>query len=185
MAAHSENTTEESTYTSVEIYYDEAKAVYEYERERKKELETRAGIFIAIIGVLISIMITTLNYDLWLQGVSILEKTFLIILQVLNASPLIFVLLAFHKFILVLKTEQYFSIMPNKFKDTDLENPIEVSQQKLFKSYQALYERNYLVIEEKAKNFNKGVFWISFSVFYYLSTSILFNIIKEVLIYAK
>ncbi|MFP3324824.1 hypothetical protein R0K05_17265, partial [Planococcus sp. SIMBA_160] len=141
---------------------------YDAEANRKRDIETRAGVLIALLGALIGFYATALDFSFFKKANSPVEMLCFVIIALLFIFPAIMQLIAFKHLINVLKTYQYESLGLDGFNSLNLEKSAKRGKDELqlllTSAYHAVVEKNSMANDTKAKLFKKGTEKIYISI---------------------
>lgn len=146
-----------STHPSAELLFNLAKGEYEYETNRKRDLETRSGILIALISAVMGLFISTIDITLIQKGKTIIETILFILLTVSYLYPLILILISLKKFINVLITRDYTRIDVDGINYETAKLSREELYLRLARSYKNAVNDNDSINNEKVNNFKNGI----------------------------
>ncbi|MFP3419754.1 hypothetical protein R0K30_09570 [Bacillus sp. SIMBA_154] len=158
----------ENVYPSSEILLSTITREYDAEANRKRDIETRAGVLIALLGALIGFYATALDFSFFKKANSPVEMLCFVIIALLFIFPAIMQLIAFKHLINVLKTYQYESLGLDGFNSLNLEKSAKRGKDELqlllTSAYHAVVEKNSMANDTKAKLFKKGTEKIYISI---------------------
>ncbi|KJF47100.1 MULTISPECIES: hypothetical protein [Bacillus] len=158
----------ENVYPSSEILLSTITREYDAEANRKRDIETRAGVLIALLGALIGFYATALDFSFFKKANSPVEMLCFVIIALLFIFPAIMQLIAFKHLINVLKTYQYESLGLGGFNPLNLEKSAKRGKDELqfllTSAYHAVVEKNSIANDTKAKLFKKGTEKIYISI---------------------
>lgn len=137
---------------------------YEYEANRKRDLETRTGILLALLGALTGFYVKEVELTFIKTATTSIELTFLIIISIFCVVPIVTMLFAFYRLINVYNTKEYERIGLGGFSEKQAKKSRQVISYKLAISYKAVVETNDKVNTEKANQFQKGIKMIYWSI---------------------
>ncbi|RFM38024.1 hypothetical protein D0N38_15780 [Bacillus inaquosorum] len=106
-------------YPSSETLLNTITREYDAEANRKRDIETRAGVLIALLGALIGFYATALDFSFFKKAHSPIEMLCFSIIALLYIFPAIMQLIAFRHLINVLKTYEYQSLGLGGFNEVD------------------------------------------------------------------
>lgn len=168
----------EDELQNTQLMLDVAKNEYSSERERKRDLETRAGILIALVGVLIGIVLTTLDFSLVLKYKNIYAVIGMFLLWFFILIAIILLLISLFQFIKVLKVQQYGAI-DLSFIDDQYRNEEALGFQfEIADSYKEIIIHNRALNEEKVIKYNWGINFFKYAMVIYLPLIIIVSIVK-------
>ncbi|CAF1720301.1 MULTISPECIES: hypothetical protein [Bacillus] len=157
-------------YPSSETLLNTISREYDAEANRKRDIETRAGVLIALLGALIGFYATALDFSFFKKAHSPIEMLCFAIIALLYIFPAIMQLIAFKHLINVLKTYEYQSLGLSGFNEDDgsLNNnarlPKDELQYALTDSYYNIVKKNSNANDTKAKLYKKGIEKIYISI---------------------
>lgn len=157
-------------YPSSETLLNTISREYDAEANRKRDIETRAGVLIALLGALIGFYATALDFSFFKKAHSPIEMLCFAIIALLYIFPAIMQLIAFKHLINVLKTYEYQSLGLSGFNEEDgsLNNnarlPKDELQYALTDSYYNIVKKNSNANDTKAKLYKKGIEKIYISI---------------------
>ncbi|MED5224163.1 hypothetical protein [Bacillus safensis] len=155
-------------YPSSEILLSTITREYDAEANRKRDIETRAGVFLALLGALIGFYATALDFSFFKKANSPIEMLCFVIIAMLYIFPAIMQLIAFKHLINVLKTYQYESLGLGGFNPGNIEMSAKLRKDELqfllSSSYHAVVEKNSIANDTKAKLFRNGTEKIYISI---------------------
>lgn len=128
-------------YPSSEVLLNTITREYDGEANRKRDIETRAGVLIALLGALIGFYATALDFSFFKKAHSPIEMLCFSIITLLYIFPAIMQLIAFKHLINVLKTYEYQSLglggfnVENGNLDANAKSPKDILQRDLVDSY--------------------------------------------------
>lgn len=158
----------ENVYPSSEILLSTITREYDAEANRKRDIETRAGVLIALLGALIGFYATALDFSFFKKANSPVEMLCFVIIALLYIFPAIMQLIAFKHLINVLKTYQYESLGLSGFNSENLEYNAKRRKDELqfalTSTYHTVVEKNSIANDTKAKLFKKGTEKIYISI---------------------
>ncbi|NQD50091.1 hypothetical protein HP440_06240 [Bacillus altitudinis] len=158
----------ENVYPSSEILLSTITREYDAEANRKRDIETRAGVLIALLGALIGFYATALDFSFFKKANSPVEMLCFVIIALLFIFPAIMQLIAFKHLINVLKTYQYEALGIDGFNSENLENNAKRRKDELqfalTSTYHAVVKKNSIANDTKAKLFKKGTEKIYISI---------------------
>jgi hypothetical protein len=164
-------------YPAAKLMLSIAQKEYEYEVDRKKTLETRAGIFVAFTGVVLTFLSNNLKTSFFK---SIGEDQFILyatIFAVFFVIPIILLLVALYSFVHVIITKPYTRIELKDFNDSHAKLKEDVTAVRYAKAYVKIVSLNSEKNNKKTKYFNTGVICTSISsvlliLFYFITFSL-------------
>lgn len=157
-------------YPSSETLLNTISREYDAEANRKRDIETRAGVLIALLGALIGFYATALDFSFFKKAHSPIEMLCFAIIALLYIFPAIMQLIAFKHLINVLKTHEYQSLGLSGFNEDDgsLNNnarlPKDELQYALTDSYYNIVKKNSNANDTKAMLYKKGIEKIYISI---------------------
>lgn len=157
-------------YPSAETLLSTITREYEAEANRKRDIETRAGVLIALLGALIGFYATALDFSFFKKAQSPIEMLCFAIIALLYIFPAIMQLIAFKHLINVLKTYEYQTLglggfsSENGMLDYNAKRPKDELQYDLVDSYHGVVEKNSNANETKARLYKKGIEKIYISI---------------------
>ncbi|WP_432359820.1 hypothetical protein [Sporosarcina sp. UB5] len=163
------------------LYSDLGLEYVKFERERKREIEIRAGVSLALIGVLITLILNLLDFSYWKNASNIIEVVGYLTITVLLCIPLITILKSLHYLLKVILTKGYNGVNIPAITDKILEESLLKTQRNIFKSHQDYIKQNRSLNQEKALDFNNGVRWLKYTLISLVIVFVVFSIIKSVL----
>lgn len=165
-AGEEENSQEKNE--SIDILYDLARNEYDNETNRKRDLETRAGILIALVGALIGLFFTVIDISIISNGKTVVETVFYAILALSYLIPLSIGFLSLKSFIDVIITRDYTRIDVNGISEQTAALEKQVLSFNLANSYKNAVINNEKLNNEKANYFKNGInkLFISFISFF-------------------
>ncbi|MBE0185609.1 MULTISPECIES: hypothetical protein [Bacillus] len=144
-------------YPSAETLLSTITREYDAEANRKRDIETRAGVLIALLGALIGFYASAIDFSILKKtSYSPIEMLCFSVLSILYFFPAIMQLIAFRHLINVLKTYEYTSIGLNGFTQENAERPKDELQYHLATSYHAVVVQNSKANDIKADLYKKG-----------------------------
>jgi hypothetical protein len=168
----------EKTYKSSDVLLSVIQNEYTNEADRKRDLETRSGIFIALLGALVGFYAGQIDFSYFKNPESSIELLFFILVSIFSLLPAVMMLFALKNLIDVLKVKEYQRIGLGGFSETSAKKPKDEIEFKLALSYKSVVETNGISNDEKAKQFKKGVNKIFIAVL----GIIVFYLLKEILL---
>jgi hypothetical protein len=168
----------EKTYASSDVLLSVIQNEYTNEADRKRDLETRSGIFIALLGALIGFYAGQINFSYFKNYESSIELLFFIFVCIMSLFPVVMLLFALKDLIDVLKIKEYQRIGLGGFSETSAMKEKSEIEFKLAIAYKSVVETNGKSNDEKAKQFKNGVNKIFIAVI----GIIVFYILKEILL---
>ncbi|WMM35799.1 hypothetical protein [Bacillus sp. F56] len=157
--------TEQISYPSVETLLSTVTREYDTEANRKRDIETRAGVLIALLGALIGFYTSALDFSFFKKANSSIEILCFVIVSVLYIFPAIMQLIAFKHLINVLKTYEYDTLGLGGFdKEHVAQKPKENLQFNLTKQYKKIIVVNRKANDTKVELFKKGIKEIYISI---------------------
>ncbi|KYC90303.1 hypothetical protein P9G70_13025 [Bacillus velezensis] len=151
-------------YPSSEVLLNTVTREYDAEANRKRDIETRAGVLIALLGALIGFYATALDFSFFKKAHTPIEMLFFAIISLLYIFPAVMQLIAFKHLINVLKTYSYSSIGLGGFNIQNAGRPKDALQLSLSQSYKAVVELNSKANDIKANLYKKGIDKIFISI---------------------
>lgn len=157
-------------YPSAETLLSTITREYDAEANRKRDIETRAGVLIALLGALIGFYATALDFSFFKKAHSPIEMLCFAIIALLYIFPAIMQLIAFKHLINVLKTYEYQTLgiegfsAENGLLNENAQRPKDELQYYLVDSYHGVVEKNSKANETKAKLYKKGIDKIYISI---------------------
>lgn len=152
-------TSDESTLTNnaSDIILQMIQSEYNIEASRKRDIETRAGVLIALLGALIGFYATAIDFSIFKKANSQVEYFCFVMVTFIYITPFATFILSMKRFIEVLQTKTYKRIgLPNSFISSS-EMPRDELSIRLAESYRAVVKDNGLANDEKAAQFKSGV----------------------------
>lgn len=143
---------------SAELLLDNVRKEYEYESDRNKGLQNRAGIFISFIGLILTLFPTVAKVpSVQLKDIitiyQLLVPIFYIILIAIIFIGLIFSLISF---VLILSTKEYKRLALKGFNS----NTVNISKCKVAENimidYTIILKHNISINDTKANHFQRG-----------------------------
>ncbi|AOH54505.1 hypothetical protein ABE28_009080 [Peribacillus muralis] len=177
-----EPTTESNEeYPSSELLLSIIQSEYDIEVGRKRDLETRAGILIALLGAVVVFYLTEINFSSFKTANSKVEVLCFILISLIYLFPVVMLLLSFNKFINVLKTKSYQRIGLDGFDiETAKRNQNELSFD-LMESYTAVVKSNAISNDEKVDDFKEGIDKLTIAIIGIVVTYLLKELLKLIL----
>ncbi|MEC1661060.1 hypothetical protein [Bacillus mojavensis] len=157
-------------YPSSETLLNTITREYDAEANRKRDIETRAGVLIALLGALIGFYATALDFSFFKKAHSPIEMLCFSIIALLYIFPAIMQLIAFRHLINVLKTYEYQSLGLGGFNEedgslnTNAKLPKDELQYALADSYYNIVKKNSNANDTKANLYKKGIEKIYISI---------------------
>ncbi|AMA53280.1 hypothetical protein [Bacillus inaquosorum] len=157
-------------YPSSETLLNTITREYDAEANRKRDIETRAGVLIALLGALIGFYATALDFSFFKKAHSPIEMLCFSIIALLYIFPAIMQLIAFRHLINVLKTYEYQSLGLGGFNEVDgslntnAKLPKDELQYALADSYYNIVKKNSNANDTKANLYKKGIEKIYISI---------------------
>lgn len=153
-----DNLQEHQQYISSELLLNIVQKEFEYESERNKGLQSRAGIFISFIGVIMTF------FPSYIKIIDIINKPnetvgqtgfslFYVFLVILLFIGLIISLILF---VLILETKKYKILNSSGFDENNCIYARDKVSLELMKEYRIILEYNRDVNEKKAKLFQRA-----------------------------
>ncbi|OJD94353.1 hypothetical protein A9485_05720 [Bacillus cereus] len=147
----------EITYPTADVLLSMIQREYDIEASRKRDIETRTGILIALLGALIGFYTSAIDFSLFKKAHTPIEYlcfTFIIIIYIF---PLVTFFFSMKEFINVLQTKKYQRIGLGGITENVAKKPKDLISMKLAESYKTVVEDNGKSNEEKAMQFKKGI----------------------------
>lgn len=151
-------------YPSAELLLSTIQKEYDNEASRKRDIETRTGILIALLGALIGFYTSTIDFSIVKKASSPIEYLCVVFIGMIYIFPLITFFLSMKELINVLKTKTYQRIGIGGINETMAKKCKEEVSVRLAKSYKAVVEDNGKSNEKKALQFQKGILLIYISL---------------------
>lgn len=164
---------------SAKILLEEIKELYYHENERNQILDNKASVGLTLVGVLLTLCITTLpKYNLKEVPINnfedIISNLLFLILLIAVFLTLITSLYFFYK---SLKTKTYKHLNTDGFNDRQAIKEENIIALTLIKLYKTSIDYNRMVNNEKYKDIDKGIKCVVISVFLYIIYMIFYKII--------
>ncbi|CAH1201381.1 hypothetical protein PAECIP111893_01594 [Paenibacillus plantiphilus] len=134
-----------------------AQKEYEYEVDRKKTLETRAGIFLAFIGVLFTLISRSIDTSMFSSFQGNHFVLYATIYGLFLLIPILLLLVSLYCFVHVIITKKYTRLELKDFNDTRAKLTEEESAVRNMKAYVKVVSTNTEKNDTKTKYFNTGV----------------------------
>ncbi|MED4057575.1 hypothetical protein [Niallia taxi] len=157
MAAGNEENNQEKNEESIDILFDLARNEYDNETNRKRDLETRAGILIALVGALIGLFFTVIDISIVSKGKTVVETVIYSILALSYLIPLSTGFLSLKSFINTIITREYTRMDVNGVTDQIAALEKQDLSFRLATSYKNAVINNEKLNDEKASYFNDGI----------------------------
>lgn len=171
----------ESLYPSAETLLTFIQKEYDIEASRKRDIEARTGILIALLGVLIGFYSSIMDFKIFKTGDAPLEYIGLIFLGLIYIFPLVTLFLSMRHFIKVLNAKTYRRMgLGNNYKEM-AQNSKEDTSIRLAESYKIVVEDNDKSNENKAIQFKKGINLLYLSLIAVIITYIIKQIISLII----
>lgn len=165
-------------YPSSDLLLSVIQSEYDIEVGRKRDLETRAGILIALLGAIVVFYLTEIDFSFFKTTNSKIEVLCFILISLIYLFPVVMLLLSFNKFINVLKTKSYQRLGLGGFDDeTAKRNQNELSFD-LMESYAVVVKSNAISNDEKADDFKEGIDKLTIAIIGITVTYILKELLK-------
>lgn len=153
-----------STYEGSDIILEMIQSEYNIEASRKRDIEARTGVLIALLGALIGFYATAIDFSIFKKANSPIEYFCFVIITLIYITPFVTFILSMKKFIEALQTKTYKRIgLPNSFDDF-AEVPRDKLSIAIAESYKAVVIDNEKANDEKASQFNRGISLMYFSL---------------------
>lgn len=164
---------------SAKILLEEIKELYYHENERNQILDNKASIGLTLVGILLTLCITTLpKYNLKEVPINNFENIISnILFLLLLISVFLTLIISLYFFYKALKTKAYKHLNTDGFNERHAikeENIIAIT---LIKLYKTSIDYNRKVNNEKYKDIDKGIKYVVVSVFLYIIYMIFYKII--------
>lgn len=170
MTESNDNRTESShesnqvQYLSAPILFEVAIKEYEIEATRKRDIETRIGVLMAIVGVLIGFYASAVKFDkIDLKG-NFMENIGALFLIILFLLPLILFIVTFKKMMNLLSVTEYQRIGLGGINKEIAKKNIDDTAIKLAASYKTVIDNNSKINHEKALKYNESIKWLYASI---------------------
>ncbi|WP_016938730.1 hypothetical protein [Bacillus siamensis] len=157
-------------YPGSEVLLNTITREYDAEANRKRDIETRAGVLIALLGALIGFYATALDFSFFKKAHSPIEMLCFSIIALLYIFPAIMQLIAFKHLINVLKTFEYETIGLNGFSNengslqVNAKFPKDKLEYAFVDSYYNIVKLNSKANDTKANLYKKGIEKIFISI---------------------
>lgn len=162
----SKNNSSASTLQSAELLLSIIQEEYKYEDDRNKGFQNRAGIFISLTGVILSLLFTKIdtskltNINVSKLSDAILPFIYIVLLFIIFIgliSSLIY-------FVSILATKQYSRLSLKGFDDQGLALSRETIAANIMKSYASIVKENGFINDKKAKHIKRGYITLTISI---------------------
>ncbi|MGG2072842.1 hypothetical protein AB1J28_05795 [Lysinibacillus irui] len=168
-------------FPSSHVLLETIRHEYDIEASRKRDIETRAGILIALSGALIGFYTTSLDFKILKNASTSLEYLGAVTLCIIYLLPTVTLLIALSNYLKILDAKSYNRVGLGGFNDEmGQKNSDEVSM-RLTKVYSSVIKNNHEVNENKAKQFKKGITFMYISLISVIIVYILKQIISLIL----
>ena len=150
--------TDESNNKSSELLLSVVQKEFEYESERNKGIQNRAGIFMSFIGVIMTIFPSYINInEIASRPNETIGQTGLLLLYI-SLIILLFVglIVSLVMFVTVLNTKQYRKLNSSGFSEENCIYDTKAVSLELMKDYKEILEYNSEINNKKAKAFEMG-----------------------------
>ncbi len=151
---------------------------FEIESSRKRDIETRTGILIALLGALIGFYANALDFSIFKEASTSLEYICVVLLGLLYLSPICTFLMALKQFLNILDAKAYQRIGLGGFNIQMAAKPSAEVATRLTDSYKSVLEDNDKVNEQKAKQFKKGITYMYISLIAVITAFLIKEIIS-------
>ncbi|TDO13040.1 hypothetical protein DFO69_1463 [Bacillus subtilis] len=157
-------------YPSSETLLNAITREYDAEANRKRDIETRAGVLIALLGALIGFYAAAIDFSFFKKAHSPIEMLCFSIIALIYIFPAIMQLIAFKHLINVLKTYEYQTLGLTGFNEedgslsTNAKHPTDKLQYALVDSYRIIVKKNSNANDTKAALYKKGIEKIYISI---------------------
>lgn len=175
------NENESIIYPSGELLLQVIQKEYEIEAARKRDIETRTGIFIALAGVLIGFYASSIDFGHLNIGKTTLENIGFIFLVLVYVAPICFFLITLKKLINLLNAKEYKRIGIEGINEEIASMPVDQISTKLAESYRTVVEDNGETNENKAKDYNSSIKWLYTSLIAVIVAYIISQICEKLL----
>lgn len=150
-----------SKFPSAEVLLSAIQKEYEFELSRKKDLETRAGIFLPLIIALCTFILSNFNArDLFQFNLEQADIVYTIVTVLIILTKFICLILALLYFIKVLIVYRYERIDLKEFTEELAEHEKDVIEMSLINIYRDIVEKNQTVNDKKAIYYTKGIYYL-------------------------
>ena len=161
---YSQDSTKGKEYPSAELLLSIIQHEYQNEASRKRDLETRTGILIALLGALVGLYTSTIDFTIFKKAETSIEYLGFSIIAIIYIFPLISFLISIKLFIDVLKTREYQRMGLDGINDKNAKQLIDVVSQKIVMGYKTVVINNDKSNNAKTKDFNKGIKYLYISL---------------------
>lgn len=152
-----ESSNQVNNYQSADLLLSMIQKEYDIEASRKRDLETRTGILIALLGALIGFYTSAIDFSILKKANTSIEYLCLVFITIIYIFPLFTFFFSMKKFIEVLQTKTYQRVGLGGISEDTARRPKDKIALKLAESYKAVVEENGTSNEEKAQQFKKGI----------------------------
>lgn len=131
---------------------------YEYEVERNKGIQSKSGIFISLIGVMITLFSNLMSLkEIFNRANQTIGQTALVLFYLLLVfTVLLGLILALILFAITLNTQKYKRLNTTGFNDENVKYKDEIVALEIMKDYRIVLEHNIKVNDNKAKVFKRA-----------------------------
>ncbi|MCC2339468.1 hypothetical protein OCF13_11915 [Bacillus tropicus] len=147
----------EPQYPTADVLLSMIQKEYDIEASRKRDIEARTGILIALLGALIGFYTSAIDFSIFKKAHSTIEYLCFTFIGIIYIFPLITFFLSMKDFINVLQTKKYQRIGLGGITKNVAQKPKDVISMQLAESYKTVVEDNGKSNEEKAIQFKKGI----------------------------
>ncbi|ATP40129.1 hypothetical protein CSE16_08730 [Solibacillus sp. R5-41] len=176
-----ESSSQVPQFPSGQVLLETIQHEYDIETSRKRDLENRAGVLIALSGALIGFYANTLDYSFAKEASTPFEYIAVVFLVLVYLLPLITLLTALWNFLKILDAKSYDRLRLDGFKIEVGKKASDSVSMDLAINYKDVVLGNHNVNEEKAKQLNKGIKLMYFSLIIVVFVYFLQNILKQVI----
>ncbi|WP_182104085.1 hypothetical protein [Niallia taxi] len=151
-------------YPSADTLLAMIQSEYDIEASRKRDLETRTGVLIALLGALIGFYATAIDFSMFKKANSSIEYLCFTLVILIYIFPFVTFFLSMKKFIDVLQTKSYKRVGIGGVSEESGVKPNDELSMKLAESYRAVVMDNEKANDVKALQFKKGIILMYFSL---------------------
>ncbi|MEX3615466.1 hypothetical protein [Paenibacillus glucanolyticus] len=142
---------------SAKLMLSVAQKEYEYEVDRKKTLETRAGIFVAFVGVMFAFIARNADIVIFNNINQTQFMLYALIFGLFFLIPVLLLLASLYCFIHVIVTKKYLRVDLKNFNENRAQLKEEISALKIMNAYVKVVALNTEQNDIKSKYFSIGV----------------------------
>lgn len=151
----------EMKYPSAKLLLSVIQKENDIEIDRKKALETRAGIFMGFSGALLAFFTKNIDFSFFNNVNPSQFMLFASLFAILFLGPIILLLIGVYNFIRVIATKEYKRIGLGGFSEDIAQQLEDETALQLMEAYRDVVESNGKSNEDKTKFFRRGIFGIS------------------------